>query len=295
MGARDPRRGQVPAGLRVAAPPARSRALLAYGELDLGVGVDELAGPDALLQDAAALALRRPLLRDLADAAEGLRGLRLRRLQLLADELRHLAPREGRSDRRVGAEAHRAGAPAGARARPPCERRSVRRPRGEGDGRAAPPLERARRAAVDAGRVRRDGPRAGPGVGDRERPHRAVREAEVPDARVPRERRRRRVVLLRVPEGALVARVDADVAVVAPAVAGGRLTAGARKKRGLTLRELVRRVAREPSRVADLRIDRRRRGAEADRQVTGSVHRGAPHPAPGAVRLVGALLGEGRR
>src|SRR3954468_22240530 len=131
MGARDPRRGQVPAGLRVAAPPARSRALLAYGELDLGVGVDELAGPDALLQDAAALALRRPLLRDLADAAEGLRDLRLRRLQLLSDELRHLAPREGRSDRRVGAEAHRARAPAGARARPTCERRSLRRPPGQ--------------------------------------------------------------------------------------------------------------------------------------------------------------------
>src|SRR5205823_8469047 len=104
----------------------------------------------------------------------------------------------------------------------------------------------------------------------------------------------RGLVLLRVPEGAVVDRVDGHVAVVAPAAKPTVLASLAREERRLALCELVRRIGREAARVADPRHDRRARGAEAERQVAVLVHRGASHPAPGRVRLVSALLDEAR-
>ena len=55
----------------------------------------------------------------------------------------------------------------------------------------------------------------------------ALGELEVADARAPVELAVRRVVLVRVPERAVVDRVDGQRAVVAPAVAGTGLAAGA--------------------------------------------------------------------
>ena len=54
-------------------------------------------------------------------------------------------------------------------------------------------------------------------------------------------------------------------------------------------------VGREPGRVAYLWIDGRTGSAKADREVSLSIHRGATHPAPGSVRLIGALLINGHR
>jgi hypothetical protein len=122
----------------------------------------------------------------------------------------------------------------------------------------------------------------------------AGRELEAPDPRSPVELRRPcRVVLVRVPERAVVDRVDRQVAVVAPAVARAGLAARSGEERRLALGELVQRIGREPARVADLRDRGRAGSAEAEREVTGRVHRGASHPAPRRVGLVRALLEDG--
>ena len=101
------------------------------------------------------------------------------------------------------------------------------------------------------------------------------------------------VVLVRVPEGAVVHRVNAHGAVIAPAVAGAGLAAGAGKESRLPLGQCVDRVGREPPGITDLREDGRGRGAETHREVATVVHRGAAHPAPRRVRLIGALLEDG--
>ena len=87
------------------------------------------------------------------------------------------------------------------------------------------------------------------------RPGDAVRELEAPDPGLPVERARARVVLVRVPERAVVAGVDREVRVVAPATERVGLAAGAGEEGGLALRQRVQRVARQPPRVADLRVD----------------------------------------
>src|SRR4029077_826188 len=127
------------------------------------------------------------------------------------------------------------------------------------------------------------------------RPRRAVRELEVPDPGPPVERAVRRVVLVRVPEGAVVGGVDGHIRVVAPAAVRVRLAAGTREQGRLALGERVRRIAGQPPRIADLRVDAGRRSTEADGDVAERVHRGAAHPAPGGVGLVGALLDEAGR
>ena len=123
----------------------------------------------------------------------------------------------------------------------------------------------------------------------------AVRELEAPDPGLPVERARARVVLVRVPERAVVAGVDRDVRIVAPAAERVGLAAGSGEEGGLTLRQRVQRIAGQPSRIADLRVDAGGRGAEADGDVTQGVHRCASHPPPRGVRLVGALLHEAGR
>src|SRR4029450_3394861 len=117
-------------------------------------------------------------------------------------------------------------------------------------------------------------------------------ELEVPNPRPPVEAGVRRVVLLRVPVGAVVDRVDRHVAVVAPAAERVQLAAGAHEEGRLSLRQLARRITRQTSRVADLWMDSCRRSAEADRQVAAVVHGGASHPAPSRAPLVGPSLAE---
>ena len=58
----------------------------------------------------------------------------------------------------------------------------------------------------------------------------ALGESEIADARAPVEAGRRRVVLVCVVEGAVVHRIDCDIAVIAPAIGGGALAAGAVEK-----------------------------------------------------------------
>src|SRR6185312_5304668 len=113
---------------------------------------------------------------------------------------------------------------------------------------------RRRRARADSNLIRRRI--------QREARRAALGELEAADARAPVELARRRVVLARVPERAVVDRVDRERAVVAPAVAGAGLAAGAVEEMRLTLRELVQRIARQTARVAQLRIDRRARRVE---------------------------------
>ena len=113
-----------------------------------------------------------------------------------------------------------------------------------------------------------------------------------PPLRVPR----RLDVLVREPEGAVVDRVGRDHRVVAPAARAVGLRARAGVKRRLYLRELVRRVGREPAHVLDGRVVGRGRvrGREADRHVPVLVHGRAPHPAMETVgRRVRALLVDG--
>ena len=173
-----------------------------------------------------------------------------------------------------------------------------------------PDRKQDRVGAVGGGRRRRperlDGDRRSAdgvvrrGVRDRSlkragRLRRAGRELEVPDSRSPVEARGGVVVLLRVPEGAIVHGVDRHVAVVAPAADRVRLAARPVDEVRLALAHRVGWVAGESPRVPDLRMDGGVGGAEAERHVAAVVHGDAAHPAPGVVGLVGALLDEARR
>src|SRR5439155_2104338 len=96
----------------------------------------------------------------------------------------------------------------------------------------------------------------GRGVGARR-----AREAEAGDARAPIAARGQ--VLVRVPEGAVVHRIEVQRAVVAPALVA--LHPAARHDRGLGDRHRPRRVGGPTARVADAGIDRRARDAVAER------------------------------
>jgi hypothetical protein len=63
---------------------------------------------------------------------------------------------------------------------------------------------------------------------------------------------------------------------------------------GFTLAQSIYGIVHQPAGVADLGIDRRAGGAKADSHIARVIHRGAAHPAPGRVRLVGALLKDRR-
>ena len=101
-----------------------------------------------------------------------------------------------------------------------------------------------------------------------------------------------RVVLVHVPEGAVVDWVDRHVGVVAPARVGRRLDAGAVDDRSFAKRHLSERIAGEAARVADAGEDGRAvHDAVAESHVALLVHRDASHPAMDAVaRCIRALL-----
>src|SRR6187549_2055833 len=84
----------------------------------------------------------------------------------------------------------------------------------------------------------------------------AAGELERDDARPPGSDHERVLteVLLRVPEGAVVARIDGQVAVVAPAAFRLGLRAGAGVRDLLGLGHLPERVAGSPTGVADRRV-----------------------------------------
>src|SRR5207244_10488437 len=115
------------------------------------------------------------------------------------------------------------------------------------------------------------------------------REAEASDACAPIAPRGQ--VLVRVPEGAVVDRIDVQRAVVAPALVA--LRPAARHDRGLGDRHRPRRVGGPTARIADTGIDGRARDAVAERPVAAAVHRAAAEPAAGAVRRVAAWPREG--
>src|SRR4029077_15585307 len=63
----------------------------------------------------------------------------------------------------------------------------------------------------------------------------------------------------------------------------------------LPLGDRMGRVAREPARVTQLRMNGRIRCVEADRDIARRIHRDAAHPAPGRIGWVGAFLEYGPR
>ncbi len=148
------------------------------------------------------------------------------------------------------------------------------------------------------GRHRRTGNRPGR-AGHRalERPGRAARAARKPertDARLEVETGGRGVVLLRVPERAVVDRVDGHRAVVAPPAVAVHLAAGAGEPDVLGAHE-PERVAGEPARDADRGVHGRARLRVSEGHVAVSVHRDRTHPSEAVVRGVGPLLVDRRR
>src|SRR5207245_8840965 len=110
-------------------------------------------------------------------------------------------------------------------------------------------------------------------------PARAARELEGRDPRVPVEAAVRGEILIRVPERAFVAGIDAHARVVAPAAETTVLRAVGRDDRPFSLRHLPEWIAGEPAGVPDPRMQRRARGAVAERHVAVSIPRDAAHPA----------------
>jgi hypothetical protein len=105
---------------------------------------------------------------------------------------------------------------------------------------------------------------------------------------------RRGIVFLGVPECAVVHWVDGQCAVIAPPVARADLAPRSIEESGFTLGQSVYGIGHQPAGVADLGVNRGAGGAKADSQVARLIHRRATHPAPGCVRLVGALLKDRR-
>src|SRR5262249_768820 len=120
----------------------------------------------------------------------------------------------------------------------------------------------------------------------------ATGELEGADARAPVELARGRDVLIGVPEGAVIGRVDRDAAVVAPAREAERpgLRAGSGDDRALPLGHRPRKITGQPSGVADLRVGRAAGEAKAQAHIAGLIHGEAAHPAVVSVGRIGALL-----
>src|SRR5207245_2726084 len=113
-------------------------------------------------------------------------------------------------------------------------------------------------------------------VGDRRRA--ATGELEVADARLPLIGGTGREVLVRVPEGAVVHRVDGHGGVIAPAAVSG-LRAAAGLEGPLLHGQLPGCVTCQPRRVAYRGIGRAAGHAVAHGDVAGAVHGDTCHPA----------------
>jgi len=117
----------------------------------------------------------------------------------------------------------------------------------------------------------------------------ALSKPEVADAGAPIEAGRGLVVLARVVERAVVHRIDGEIAVVAPAIGGGALTARAVEKMLLT-RQRIQWIRRQPAGVTDLRAYRTTGCAEAECDIALVVRCDTTHPTPSCIWLVSALL-----
>src|SRR5207237_1210085 len=119
-------------------------------------------------------------------------------------------------------------------------------------------------------------------------------QPEAADARLPSPCRGCLVVLVHIPECAVVGWIHGQRGVVAPPGADG-LRARAVDQDTLAQSQLTKGVTGQPTRVADAREDRRAVGnTEPQADVTAAVHRGAPHPTiDPVVGSVGALLVDG--
>src|SRR6266403_2147720 len=127
----------------------------------------------------------------------------------------------------------------------------------------------------------------------------ATGQLEAGNARLPARRRRylarQRVVLVNVPEGAVVRRVDRHVGIVAPPRVGRPLHPGPVDDRAFAQSHLAKGVALQPAGVPNARIDIGRiNDAVAESHVTLLILRDAAHPAMDAVpRRICALLVDG--
>ena len=114
-------------------------------------------------------------------------------------------------------------------------------------------------------------------------------ESEVADNGAPVEAGRSRIVLVCVVKRAIVHRIDSDIAVIAPAIGRGTLTAGSVEKM-LLPRQGIQWVRHQTAGVTNLWVDRAAGGTKAERNVALIIGGNAAHPAPGRVRLIRALL-----
>src|SRR5207248_10525446 len=124
----------------------------------------------------------------------------------------------------------------------------------------------------------------------------AARKLERADPRPPIERATARNVLVGVPEGAIVGRIDSQRAVVAPS---RKIRTGLRARPidndSLTLIHHAGRTrSRSPS-VMNFRMNRASGNAETECHVAALVHGNATHPAIVRIGSVGTLLENCRR
>jgi len=117
----------------------------------------------------------------------------------------------------------------------------------------------------------------------------ALGKLEVANTRAPVEAGRRVVVLVRVIEGALIHRINGQVAVVAPSAVCVSLAAGAVKKVLFTCQDVYG-IGRQTSRIAELRVNRAAGGAETKYLVSQVIRRDAAHPPPRSIGLIGGFL-----
>ena len=82
----------------------------------------------------------------------------------------------------------------------------------------------------------------------------ALGKPEIADARAPVEARRRWVVLVCIIEGAIVHRIDCEIAVIAPAIGRSTLAAGPVEKMLLT-RQGIQWVRRQSAGITNLRVN----------------------------------------
>src|SRR5262245_42110164 len=98
------------------------------------------------------------------------------------------------------------------------------------------------------------------------------------------------IIFVRVPESAIVNRVNSQITVITPPAAGCRLTAESGEKRGLALAQSVERICCQPPGVSNLRKDRAAGSTISDGDISLLIHCGAAHPTPVRIGLESTLL-----
>ena len=112
---------------------------------------------------------------------------------------------------------------------------------------------------------------------------------EIANACPPVEATRCLVVLVRVVEGAVVNRINGEIAVIAPAIGSACLATGAVEKMLFT-RQGVQWIGCQAACIADLWVNGAAGRAKAQGDIALVIGTDAAHPAPGGIRLISALL-----